>query len=91
MNVNSTNYPNQMVRPMMPQQNYNQQRMYQPQPINQRVVNNLQNQNFQPQPVIQQPNQIYQNGQMYNQPIGQQNYIQRPIVNGQPVIEGNQQ
>jgi len=79
--VANTQY-NQVQRPVVNQINPNQQRMYQPQPI-QRVVNNL------PQQQMMQNNQMYQNrGQMYNP---QQAYnMQNRMQNGQPIVQTNQ-
>ena len=90
-NINEYRVDNSMNNLRTNQNNYqvnnNQQRIYQPQPINQRVVTNLQRQAIQPQQVIRQ-NQMYQSTQMYNgKPV--QN-LQRPITNMQPVTQNNQ-
>ena len=76
---------NLMARPILNQVN-NQQSIY-PQPMNQKIVNNL-NQPTVGQSITKQyPNQIYQNRQIYNQQ--QVNNTQQPTVNGQPNIQVN--
>ena len=90
-NINEYRVDNSMNNLRTNQNNYqvnnNQQRIYQPQPINQRVVTNLQRQAIQPQQVIRQ-NQMYQSTQMYNGKTVQN--LQRPITNMQPVTQNNQ-
>ena len=90
-NINEYRVDNSMKNLRTNQNNYqvnnNQQRIYQPQPINQRVVTNLQRQAIQPQQVIRQ-NQMYQSTQMYNGKTVQN--LQRPITNMQPVTQNNQ-
>ncbi len=87
MNINQTH--NQVARPVQNQENYPQQRIYQPQPV-QRVVSNLPGQNvMQPNQMIQ-PNQMYQNRPIYNvqQPA---NNMPNQVINNQQVVQGNQQ
>ena len=82
----------QTNRIMSNQVNYNGQNLYQPQPINQRVVNNLQNQNIQQSSIEQQrmmQQQMYQNRQMYNQQV-QQPINNAQIMNQQQVTMPNQ-
>lgn len=89
-NISTSQLNNQATRPIVNQQVYATQSQYQPQPMNQRIINNLPQQNIQQQ-TMTQPNQMYQqNRQMYNQTIQQTNNMQRPVMNGQPVIQGNQ-
>ena len=85
-NVNPNQINNQVQRQQV---NYQTQTVYQPQPMNQRIVNNLQNPNIQQNGQMTVQNQMYQNRQMYsNQP---QTYnAQKPIQNPQNNMQGNQ-
>ena len=100
---NSTiqNQPNQGIRTIQNQVNNPQQRVYQPQPMNQRIVNNLSQSNYQNGQPMQQ-NQIYQNKQPMQQMAAYQNNqtqnfgntnnmqqannIKQPIINQQPTM-----
>ena len=79
------------VNQMPNQVNYNQQRMYQPQPMNQRIVNNLQAPTAAVVQQPQMPNQMYQNRPVYSQPIqANNNNIQRPVQNPNQFVQPNQ-
>ena len=82
-----TQVNNQMIRPNTNQINNIGQRVYQPQPMNQNLVNNLTRTNYQVQQQIRQTpqNQIYQNRPMNNtQAI---NNIGQPMPNKQQNIQ----
>ena len=83
-NMNANQMPNRMVN----QVNNPNQRLYQPQPMNQKIVNNLQTPNM--ANVGQRPmtNQMYQNRQMYNQQ--QINNKQMGTPQNNQFIQGNQ-